>query len=272
MPVNIPLIGHPIEAGGGGGLATPSFTHPCPNCELIVTHSALRAGRYLRDLRDLQTETPRTKYLAGLGRIPHLSTLATVKARERISKVLVYAAWWVSAPESYKDERVAPVADDVLQRYKPPMNVAAVGDKYGWSQELVRGAIMEVTTTNTLFASVWKDRLLDRSSFVHKRALAGCLQRMDRVYNAGNGGFTGVDLGPAIQRQGGFVASMSELGWLDVKRWRDESNPNRFYFLQKAAARYREFHDEITIDSQTPSSTSCMRIPTSCSLRRSTST
>lgn len=243
--IAIPLIGHPTAAGGSGGLATPTFTHECPNCQLAVTRSALRAGRFLRDLADLQLPNPRTEYLAGLYKIDGATSIACkYKARERISKALSLAAWWVVAPQSYQDTYVKPNAADVLKRIKQPMDIVAFGDEFGWSQGRVREAVTKVMRDNTLLQSVWDDRLLSWTSMGHRRNLTAALQRVNRVYNAGLGGFTSIDLGPAIQRQAGFVTSMSEIGWLDMARWHGDS-PNKFYHLQKAAARYREYPNRL---------------------------
>lgn len=238
--VNVPLIGRwPVKAGGGGGgggLATRMFKHECSSCNLSITRSALRAGRFLRDLRELQLQLPdrQTNYLAGIGNIED------GKPPIRTSHALSLAAWWAATPQSYKDTHAAPTTKDVLKPFfGEPMDIVAFGDAYDWSHEQIRQTINEVVRTNALFQSLWDDKLLSWTAVGHRRNMTTAIQRMDKVYNSGTGGFTSIDLGPAMQRQAGFVDSMAGLGWLKVQRWL--VGENRFYVLQKAAARYREF-------------------------------
>lgn len=244
LPLQVPLIGQPTsesDGGVGGGLVMPNLGVPCPRCELLVTRTALRCGRFLRDLGELQTTKPRFDYLAGLGKFdssPAAGIVCSARAGTRISRAMAVSAWWVAA--SHKDRELYQMAGpkDILRPLPHPWDTAAFGDACDWSLEKARQAVMEYVKDSVMFTSVWEDRLLGRG-IVHSQNMKAALQRMNRIYNGGHGGLTSVDLGPAIQRQAGFVGNMSEIGWLNLQRWHN-SNESRFYFLQKAAARYRK--------------------------------
>lgn len=261
VPIQVPLIGKPLndgDGGAGGGLVMPNLAVPCPHCELVVTRSALRCGRFLRDLGELQTKNPRFAYLAGLGKFdssPASGIVCSERAGTRISKCMAVSAWWVAS--DHKDRELYPMAGpkDILRPLPHPWNLAAFGDACDWSLERARKEIMGYVEDRLMFTSVWEDRLLGKGP-VHRQNLTAALRRMNRIYNGGHGGLTSVDLGPAIQRQAGFVGSMSQIGWLNLDRWLTPGE-NTYYFLQKAAARYRE-RDSLSLSSadlQTHSST-----------------
>ncbi|RSH86463.1 uncharacterized protein EHS24_004719 [Apiotrichum porosum] len=228
--LQIPLIG---VHGKGGGIAMPELEFPCPNCELEVTHPALRFGRFIRDLQDVQSG--RIPCLAGLGRYetPPPQQSFTEAVGVEMSKGLVLSAAMAQDNLSYSEVNM-----------KAKVDLVKLGKLFEWSHDRAREDIEGIAVKHRLFDVIKTSAMLGAGSpQTYRRTFAYALSRMNRVYNGGNGGVTSIDLGPAIMRQAGFIASMAELGWLETARWKNEADTARFFFLQKAAARYHAFLD-----------------------------
>ncbi|KAL1407994.1 hypothetical protein Q8F55_004791 [Vanrija albida] len=230
--VSLPVIGIP---GAGSGLALPDMSFTCSVCHLVLTREVLRVGRFLRDL--LRVRAGLIPHLAGMGD----NAYADVKKEYGIpmSQALLNTA-----------------LTSVMNPYKAyidlsGLTVGELGDKLEWSQDKVREKLVEQTTKDGGFIPIVEGKLSGvRGKFRRSLALgsaragiSGAIVRLNRAYSVGTGLDNTVDLAPAIMRQASFVTNMQKIGWLQMNRWTNDQDPRRFYFIQKAAARYHAFLD-----------------------------
>lgn len=242
--MDIPIIGPPPT---GTGLVSHNMAVPCPHCGFIITHEQLRLDRMVNDLADLHYQ--RCSFLPGLGP-GHGPDAPTPLASEAFSRAMVEGVtsrFFRFRPLWYHNART-----------DPRISTGAVGEVTGWTVKRTIEAIMNEIIKEGLARPIFQENMMKTDVKTARGILRKSLARYARVYSESYLPTISFDLGSAIMRQAAFVGNMEKIGWLEVSRWRHAIYPDRFYLLQKAAARYRELKPCLTANSpQTPSLISC---------------
>jgi hypothetical protein len=210
--LKVPLLG-PEERPRG--FATNEFQWVC-NCGMVINHEALRVDRFLQDLADFDNRA--FPYLAGLGR--------AVARNVGTTPGITISACIVNAARLYS-------GTDYIDTVK-------LGAAAGWTFAGIRQTIFVYAQKHRLYRPVYLFHVFDTNIAYARKAMSAALRRLGRVYS-GRKGLASIDLGAAVMRQAAFVGSMERIGWLNIDRWTKGTDPTRFYLLQKAAGRYREF-------------------------------
>lgn len=238
--VEIPLIGPPPT---GTGLVSHNMAVPCPHCTFIITHEQLRLDRMIRDLAELHYQ--RVYFLPGLGprhgQGPGSPSPAGSMAFSRAMVEGATSRFYGYKPLWYDNAKT-----------DPPITTGAVGERTAWTVKQSIEAIMNEIVKEGLVRPIFQKNMIDPDIKKTRATLRKALARYARVYSETYLSTITFDLGAAIMRQASFVGNMEKIGWLEVSRWRDPVNPERFYLLQKAAARYRELRVrrcELTLDA-----------------------
>ncbi|GMK53869.1 hypothetical protein CspeluHIS016_0104550 [Cutaneotrichosporon spelunceum] len=231
--VEIPIIGPPPT---GTGLVSHNMNVPCPRCTFNITHEQLRLDRMIRDLADLHYQ--RVSYLPNLGAGRDVDSL-TQEASIAFSRAMVegttsrfygYKPFWYDNAKSY-----------------PLITTGQVGERTGWTVKQTIEAIMNEVVKEGLLRPIFQKKMLGSDTKATRARLRKALARYSRVYAETYLPTVSFDLGAAIMRQASFIGSMQKIGWLEVSRWRDVTDPSRFYHLQKAVARYHAFLDLMAV-------------------------
>lgn len=228
--IDLPVIGLP---SAGGGLALPVMSFRCSTCQLLITHQVLRVGRFLRDLLRVRAGT--IPHFAGLGDNSH-SNIKNAYGIPMSQALVNTAITKVMNPHNLHIDLSA-------------VSVGDLGNKLEWSQDKVREKIFEQTVNDGGFIPIVEASLEGKSGRttrrvqinVSRQTMSGAIMRLNRVYSVGTGLDHSLELAPAIIRQASFVTNMQKIGWLGIHRWTNPQDPGRYYFLQKSAARYREW-------------------------------
>ncbi|TXT14463.1 uncharacterized protein COLE_00656 [Cutaneotrichosporon oleaginosum] len=231
--VEIPVIGPPPT---GTGLVSHNMAVPCPHCTFIITHEQLRLDRMIRDLAELHYQ--RVPFLPGLGPGHQMDTL-TPAASVAFSRALVEAT--TSRFYGYKPMWYDNAKTD------PPITTGQVGERTSWTVKHTIQSMMNEIVKEGLIRPIFQNNMMGTDVKTTRATLRKALARYARVYSETYLPTISFDLGAAIMRQASFVGSMEKIGWLEVSRWRDAGNPDRFYLLQKAAARYHAFLDLMSV-------------------------
>ncbi|BEI84052.1 hypothetical protein CcaverHIS002_0406560 [Cutaneotrichosporon cavernicola] len=232
--VEIPIIGPPPT---GTGLVSHNMNVPCPHCSFNITHEQLRLDRMIRDLAELHYQ--RVPFLPNLGpgreagALSHPASLVFSRAMVEgtTSRFYGYRPLWYDNAKSY-----------------PPITTGQVGERTSWTVKQTIEAIMNEILKEGLMRPIFQNQMLGSDVKTARATLRKSLARYSRVYSETYLPTVSFDLGAAIMRQASFIGSMEKIGWLEVSRWRDAILPDRFYLLQKAAARYHAFLDLMSVN------------------------
>lgn len=217
----IPVIGPPEP---GRGFIAGDMDVQCPSCGFHVTHEKLRFARMVRDLADFQKG--RIPYVAGLGPDDSILPPLLLDGSETLSRALITAI------------------EESVFRGQPQigtLKALEVGNLLNWSMEEARKLMRYAFHSKPVLKFYMLQGGGNQRNPSYRRILAVSARRWMRIHSEGHGGLASLDLGAAIMRQAAFVGSMEGIGWLATARWTDANDPHRFYLLQKAVARYREF-------------------------------
>lgn len=225
--VEIPVVGPPPT---GTGLVSHNMAVPCPHCGFVITHDQLLLDRMVRDLADVHYQ--RSTYLPGLapsGGPDGLSPTAAVAFSRALvegatSRFMGFRPLWYDNAKS-----------------DPMITTAAVGERCGWTVKGAIEAIMNEIIKEGLVRHIFLEDMVSPDTKHARALLRKALARYARVYSESYMPTISFDLGAAIMRQAAFVGNMEKIGWLEVARWREVTEPSGYYLLQKAAARYREW-------------------------------